>query len=380
MIHIGKILKRSWHILWSYRVLWIFGILLALTAGSSNGGSGNSSYRTSQGGNGGIPGQLPANTPAWVRQFIDWFTTQVEPIFTHPAQHVGTIVTIVAVVFVVILLFSVLAALVRYPAETAVFRMVDGYEQDGSKLKFKQGWKLGWNRRAFRLWVIDLILAIPGVVFILLMLSAGLIVYFSVSSTFKVTSTLGVVAAIGIAFVSILLIIVAAVFLNLLRKFFARAAALDGLGVKESLKQGWATFKGSWKSAALMWLVMIGIGIGFGIASLIAFFVLIPAYLVMVIPAALVAALPGALAYGVTSIFTSSPLVWIIALLAAFPVFMTIVFAPLLLVSGWYKIYESSVWTLTYREIKALQKLTPAPQALVLPAEGASGGNEIPAG
>ncbi len=33
MINIGKILKRAWHILWNYRVLWIFGILLAITAG-----------------------------------------------------------------------------------------------------------------------------------------------------------------------------------------------------------------------------------------------------------------------------------------------------------------------------------------------------------
>ena len=39
MIDIGKILKRSWHILWNYRVLWIFGFILAMTAGGN--GSGN---------------------------------------------------------------------------------------------------------------------------------------------------------------------------------------------------------------------------------------------------------------------------------------------------------------------------------------------------
>ena len=33
MIDIGKILKRAWHILWNYRILWIFGILLAITPG-----------------------------------------------------------------------------------------------------------------------------------------------------------------------------------------------------------------------------------------------------------------------------------------------------------------------------------------------------------
>ena len=31
-----KILKRAWAILWQYRVLWIFGIILAITASSSS--------------------------------------------------------------------------------------------------------------------------------------------------------------------------------------------------------------------------------------------------------------------------------------------------------------------------------------------------------
>ena len=48
-----QILKRSWDILWSYKVLWIFGIILALTtasassSGSQGGGAaggGGSSY------------------------------------------------------------------------------------------------------------------------------------------------------------------------------------------------------------------------------------------------------------------------------------------------------------------------------------------------
>ena len=37
MIDFGKILKRAWHILWNYRILWIFGILLAITTGGGGG-------------------------------------------------------------------------------------------------------------------------------------------------------------------------------------------------------------------------------------------------------------------------------------------------------------------------------------------------------
>ena len=37
-----QILKRSWKILWSYKTLWIFGILLALVSGGGGGSSGGS--------------------------------------------------------------------------------------------------------------------------------------------------------------------------------------------------------------------------------------------------------------------------------------------------------------------------------------------------
>ena len=36
----GDLLKRAARITWRYKVLWIFGILLALTAGGGGGGGG----------------------------------------------------------------------------------------------------------------------------------------------------------------------------------------------------------------------------------------------------------------------------------------------------------------------------------------------------
>ncbi len=36
MLDIKKILGRSWHILWAYRMLWVFGFILALTTGANN--------------------------------------------------------------------------------------------------------------------------------------------------------------------------------------------------------------------------------------------------------------------------------------------------------------------------------------------------------
>jgi len=371
MIDIKSILKRSWKILWSYKGLWIFGILLALTAGGS-GGSSNSGWRNQapQSGAGGFTNMFPEralseNAPEWVQQLVDWFVKDVEPLFLNPEQHIGTFIAIGVILLLVALVFSVIAAFVRYPAETAVMRMVDGYETDGTRLGFKQGWKLGWNRRAFRLWLIDLILSLPVVLLIALMIGAGLALFMPNFGTSSTPGTAAIVSAIGLGFLILFLVVIAAVFLTVVRNFFARAAALDGLTLSESFKSGWAMFKRNWKSAGLVLLVMVGIGIAVGIAGVILFFLLIPAYIVLLIPAALASAVPALIAYGIAGIFTSGPLTWVIAAIAALPVFFTVLFAPLMLFSGWVKLFQSNVWTLAYREIKAKENLS----AAELPAE-----------
>jgi hypothetical protein len=152
------------------------------------------------------------------------------------------------------------------------------------------------------------------------------------------------------------------IFLNLLRNLFVRAAAFDNLGVMASLRSGWALFRKQWKNAGVIWLVMIGIGLAFNLVSMALFFILIPAYLLLLIPAGIIAALPGLLAYGITSLFASGPLVWILTGVAALPFFFIVLFSPLIFVSGLYKLYESNVWTLTYREINAIQA-PPVPEA-----------------
>ncbi len=361
MIDIGKILKRSWHILWNYRVLWIFGFLLVITAGGNGAGSSGSGYQfSSSRGFNGSNGYNPNFQPGpFLRALTDWFNQNITPLFEHPDQHVATFIWIGVAFLLFILIVGVITSIIRYVSETAVIRMVDEYEQTGVKVGFKQGWKMGWNRRAFRIWVIDLVISLPVILFLALLIGLGVLVYFSVTSGANILAIGGTVTAIGCAFLFIFAFIVLMVFLGLLRQFFVRAAALEEAGIGESFRSGWVLFKNNWKSAVVMWLVMLGIGFGFGIAGMVLFFLLIPAYLVLVLPAALVAAIPAAIALGITSIFASGPLAWIVAILVAVTFFLMITLAPLTLVSGWYIIYTSGVWTLTYREIKALEAVKP---------------------
>jgi len=140
------------------------------------------------------------------------------------------------------------------------------------------------------------------------------------------------------------------VVVSLVRQFIIRKAAFEDLGVWDSFRQGWAMFKLNWKHAALMWLIMIGVGIGVGIAMVIAVFILIPAYIILAIPGVIAAAIPGAIGYGITSLFAGEVLPWIIAALVALPFFFIVVFSPLYLIGGAYTVYDSTVWTLFYRQ------------------------------
>jgi len=369
MINIGKILKRAWHILWNYKVLWIFGVLLALTAGSQ-GSSGSSSGSNSQfSGSNTNPG-INWNSSPFLRGLFTWFQQNIEPLIVHPDQHIGTFVWIGVGLLLLILICGVIFALIRYPSETAVIRMVDEYEQTDTKVGFRQGWKMGWNRRAFRMWVIDLVISLPAILLVAVLGGLGLLVYLNVKNGSQVAIATSVITAIGCTFLFIFAFIILMVLLGLLRQFFIRAAALENTGIGESFRCGWALFKRNWKSAALIWLVMLGIGIGVGIAGLIVFFLLIPVYIVLAIPAVIVALIPGLAVFGITSIFVNGPWAWILGILAALPFFFVIIFAPLTLVGGWYKIYASSVWTLTYREMKTLDSvgpvgLLPVPERIV---------------
>ncbi len=358
MIDIGKIIKRSWHILWNYRVLWIFGFLLAISGAGGGNGNASSSYQFNRNNrpNGNNPNFQPG--PFW-NEVNDWFNQYITPLFTHPEKYVATFIWIGVAFLLFILIVTVVTSLIRYPSETAIIRMVDDYEQTGVKMGFKQGWKLGWNRRAFRLWVIDFVIGLPAFLFIALILGLGVLFFVSVTNGANALAIGGTITAIGCTFLFLFVFIILMVFLSLLRQFFVRAAALEEAGIRDSFRRGWAMFKNNWKSAGLMWLVMLGIGIGYGIAGMILFFLLIPAYLILVLPAALVAVIPAAIAFGITSIFAAGPLAWIVAALVAIPFFFMVALAPLTLVSGWYIIYAANVWTLTYREIKALEAVKP---------------------
>jgi len=165
-----------------------------------------------------------------------------------------------------------------------------------------------------------------------------------------------------LAFITIFVVVILSIVLNLLRNFFWRVSVLEDTGVRESLQRGFALVLENWKNVGLMWLVMIGLGIVYAVASIILFVVTIPVVLVTAVIALLVVAVPFLLFAGIFSTFLSGALPWIAGGLFVAPLFFTLAFSPWVLLGSWQAVYTSSVWTLTYREIKALPSLTPEPK------------------
>jgi len=355
MIDISKILKRAWHILWNYRILWVFGFLLAVTAGGGGGGS-NSGYRFGANETGNYRWENP---PDFITKAEQWLQQNVEPLFATEQRAIETAIWIGVGILVFALIVGALTALVRYPTETAVIRMVDEYEKTGTKVGFREGWKLGWNRSAFRLWLIDLLLGLPVVLFLAIIVAAGVGLYFSYEKT-PGPSIAGIVALIGLGVLFVTLFILVMILLGLLGNFFKRAAVLEGSGVFESFRKGWHMFKANWKSAMVMWLVMLGIGIAAAIAGIILFLLLIPVLIVTIVAGVLVAAIPGLLVYLLFTLFAPQWVAILAGILAGLPLFGIIGFAPISVLSGWVKVFESTIWTLTYREFKAFENLKPA--------------------
>jgi len=335
-----RVLKRAWHNVWHYRALWIFGIILALTtAGGVN--RGTSSFN----GEDLSPGR-------------EFHIKEISP------EVVSTLIAIGVCLACVIVILIVAAVVARYVAETALIRMVDDYEETGEKRSVRQGFQMGWSRTAFRLFLIKLLIGLPtALVFILLFaLAFAPLLLWATKST--AAGVIGTVTTIGLFFPILFLTMVVGVVLSLLRKFFWRACALEELGVIESIRQGFGVVRQHLKDVAIMWLIMVGLHIGWVIVMIAMTIVLFPAIILLIIVGGVLGGLPALLVFGLTNLFFGGAVPWILAAVVGIPIFALVVAVPGLFLGGLLEVFQSSTWTLTYRELRALERLETEPSQL----------------
>ena len=347
-----KVLKRAWEILKQYRVLWIFGLILALTTASPATQSSYQFDRTD------VPPDWQYTIPEGsdfqeaIEAFVRWLARGA----WRPAAGVG--LAIIGVVVLLSLVFVIITAIARYVSETSLIRMVDAYEETGEKLRFRQGWKLGWSREAWRLFLLDLVIFIPVFVSVIVLLTLSglpLLAWVSGDTTIGV---IGTVASAGLFFFVVFAIVVAVALLKLLKRFFRRVCVLEKVGVREALRRGFALAKQNWKDVGLMWLITVGISIGWTI-------VMVPVVLLLIGVGALLGGSIGLMARGLAGLAMGNIGAWIVAALVGIPLFILVIAVPGAFLGGLKEVYLSSAWTLTYRELHALGQLEPPVEPVV---------------
>jgi hypothetical protein len=338
MMNHSKILRRALDIVLKYKVLWLFGVLAALGAGSFGNGGG-SGYRFNGSNFGRTPGfTMPPGTfqPNW------------GPLAGAAGIAIVVILGLILLAIVIGLAFFVL----RFVSETALIRLVDDFEATGEKRGVGRGFRFGWSMRSLRLFAIDLVVGIPvAIAFVLLFLLAlsPLLLWATGNNTM---GGLGTVATIGLVILIIVLAILVALAISLLKPFFWRKAVLEDRGVFASIGEGYRMVRRHLRDSGLMWLMLVGLQIAYGL-------VMIPVAILLLILATVIAGVPALVVARLAALTMTGAGPAVLGLLVGLPIWIVLFFAPLLFVGGLWEAYKSSAWTLTYRELRALESVTP---------------------
>lgn len=321
-----EILKQAFRITWRYRPLWLFGFLLALCGGGGGGGGGNFNFPS--GGGEGDFGNLP-NMP------------EIDP---------NLIIAVVVGFICLILLLAIVGVVVQQVTRTALIGMVRQIK-DSEAVTVRDGWRFGWSNRAWRIFLLSLLIGIPATILtiglILLAFSPLLLLFLDNTASTVLSVILTVFACI---FVFILLIIVG-VIIAPIQELAWRRIALDQRGVIEGLREAVTLIRQRLKDVVVIWLLMFGVGLVWGIGSLI-----------VVLPVALIAAaLLGGIPAGLVYLLSQSG--WGAAI-AGVPLALLALIVVSSAANGLYLIYQSAVWTLAYLELEKPVASSPMPDNL----------------
>jgi hypothetical protein len=291
-----RILKQAWDITWKHKSLWLFGFILTLFGGAGFRGGSGAQYRFDS-------------------------TNHLAP-----ATVVGLIVAVIAVVAVVIVLALILSPLSR----AALIGMVDEVEQTGTT-SVRSGFRIGWSR-LWRILVMDLMVGVPMAIVAALAILLALAPLLLLTLQRAAIGILAVITAVLLMLLVIGLLIVVGTVINIVLELAYRKCVLEKQGVFDSLRQGYHMARQNLRHVAVLWLVLLGIGLAVGF--------LMTALLVLV--AGLVAA-PALAVWAITQRVLAAI---VVAVVLGIP---GVVF--LMGVSGIHVAFQSVVWTLVYHEL-----------------------------
>ena len=226
-IDLGKILTRSWQIIWNYKVLWIFGILAGFASGNggSNGNSNSSNRGSSYSGN------------------ADQFVQQAKEFFQ---QHMLVIIAACSALVLLSLVFYALGMIGRIGILKGVYKVENG----ASSLIFAEL----WSESMPYFWRFFGLNFLVGLAFLVILLPFILITI----------ATAGIGLACLLPLICLLVPVGWAV--NVILEQAQAAIVAEDLGIVESFKRGWEIAKSDIGGMIVLSLIL---GIGGGIVGVI---------------------------------------------------------------------------------------------------------------
>ena len=324
----SRIFQHAFDLTRSYRALWLFGILFAAT--SLHGGGGNSG---GGGGNGGGSSSLG---------FPEGLASKMALAVSDPTPQ--GMALLVIVLGGLALLLAVAVTAVHVVSDTALIRMVDGAEETGERAGVSRGFRLGWSRAAWRIFLIDLLTGAAAAVVSMFLLAIALAPLLAWLTQSDVLKALGTMFTVVLVLPMILIIIFGTIALVVLKEFFHRASAIEGLGVFAALRRGWQMASRHIGDTLLMVLALFCIG-------LVIALVMLPVVALLVGVGLVAGGIPGAFAALVSTMFAGGEVPWMVGVAIGLPIFILVLSIPIVFVSGLAQVFTSSAWTLAYREL-----------------------------
>jgi hypothetical protein len=308
----GYILRRAWRITWQHKLLWVFGCLVSLGMVSTRLGVSGSQWELAV-------QELPLEIQQPIVEFLD-------------GPHFATVTVALAVVgFIVGVGLSLVSALGR----VGLVHQTRAAEEYGA-IVLKGGWLAG-KRHLWQVFFARLLLGLPVGAVLLIGALPAIAARLLIAGQERpegwmfdaLVELLRFTCLAPAACLSLLLSIPVGV----LQRLAVRACVLEKLGARESIARAWEMLRENLGELALVWVILLGIGI--------------VAVAAVVFPLALLWVLLWAIAQ--LTVFVSPLLSLALTLIVGLLVWLAAV-----TIGGVAETFTSAIWTLAYRELTGM--------------------------
>ncbi len=309
----GDIIRRSWHITWRYKALWVLGIF-----------AGVSGCQASAGGNyGGGSG-----TRGYTYNGEGMSTAQIGRLWDSVSNLIPLLIAVVLVLLLLSLVFMVLSIAARGGLVTGT-----NAADDGRRATLTELWGAGFGR-FWTLLGLDILLKLPIVVVMLVMMAGVLVPIFSAIFRGSDVSPAILAPVCGSLAIGLPFLLVLSFVLGIMYLIALRYVMLGGQGAFMAAGNGWRFFRARFKDTFLLWLINLGLNIVASVA--------------LAIPMVVVAI---AIAFPMVTSAIGGEWAWFAGFIAAMVLIFWVIAMAYNAVWG---TFTSALWTVFFRDVTGM--------------------------